>query len=327
MLCQQMHDGEGVASVTEPHAEGSGPDSAYTRTWCPSGEISYATLSSGVRLRYLKTGSRRSVLILLHTVRTQLDHFQFVIPRLSDWFTVYAIDLPGMGWSDIQRGADYTESTLRAAVVEFVDLLQLDDITLAGESMGATISLTASTDLDHRVRRVIAFNPYDYSAGVGRANTVAALYTWSARLSGIGMVVARMENKPVLGHVLSGGLHDRTKLPAHYLSELRRVGRRPGYARVSHEVFRSLESMIAARDLYGRVGVPVTLVYGEHDWSRESERDANAALLQSVRSISLPDTGHFSALERPDRVGEILLENAPEHGPDQHPVPQRQSRA
>ena len=75
------------------------------------------------------------------------------------------------------------------------------------------------------------------------------------------------------------------------------------------EVFRNVDSMIAARALYARVTVPVTLIYGDHDWSRMPEREANVALLDAAQSISLPDTGHFAALEQPARVAEILLHN------------------
>jgi pimeloyl-ACP methyl ester carboxylesterase len=287
----------------------SGPDSAYTRTWSPSGEIEYAEQADGTRLRYLKEGSGPTVLIVLHTVRTQLDHFQLVIPKISHAFTVYAIDMPGMGWSDITPGASYTEPALRRAIVEFVTTLDLNDVTLAGESMGATVSLTASIELVDRVQRVVAFNTYDYSKGVGRANRVASVYVGSARLPAIGPVVTSMENKPVLGIVLRGGLLDGSKLPKHYLAELRRVGRRHGYPRVAREVFRNVESMIAARALYARVTTPVTLIYGDHDWSRIPDREANLALLRDARSISLSDTGHFAALEQPARVAEILLDS------------------
>ncbi len=287
----------------------SGPHSGYTRTWSPSGEIGYAKLADGTRLRCLKAGSGPSALILLHTVRTQLDHFQLVIPKILHAFTVYAIDMPGMGWSDIRPGASYTEPALRRAIVEFVNTLDLKDVTLAGESMGATVSLTASTELEDRVRRVVGFNPYDYSKGVGRANRVAAMYVGSARLPAVGPVFTRIENRPVLGIVLRGGLFDGSKLPDHYLAELRRVGRRHGYPRVAREVFRNVDSMIAARALYGRVTTPVSLIYGDHDWSRIPEREANLTLLREVRSISLSDTGHFAALEQPARVAEILLDN------------------
>jgi pimeloyl-ACP methyl ester carboxylesterase len=173
----------------------SRPDSDYTRTWSPSGEIEFAKLADGTRLRYLKAGSGPTALILLHTVRTQLDQFQLVIPKILHAFTVYAIDMPGMGWSDITPGATYTEPALRGAIVEFVQALDIKDVTLAGESMGATVSLTASTELEDRVRRVVAFNPYDYSKGVGRANRVAAIYLGSARLAAIGPVVTRRRTR------------------------------------------------------------------------------------------------------------------------------------
>src|SRR6266516_3078116 len=224
----------------------SEPNSDYTRTWSPSGEIEYATLADGTRLRYLKAGSGPAQ-ILLHTVRTQLDQFQLVIPKILQAFTVYAI-------------------------VEFVKTLDLKDVTLAGESMGATVSLTAATELEDRVRRVVAFNTYDYPQGVGRANRVASIYVGRARLPAVGPVVTRMESKPVLGIVLRGGLFDASKLPNHYLAELRGVGRRRGYPRVAREVLRNVDSMIAARALYGRVTAPVTLIYGDHDWSHQSER-------------------------------------------------------
>src|SRR5919204_961249 len=271
------------------------PNSDYTRTWSPSGEIEHAKLADGSHLRYLRDGSGPP-LLLLHTVRTQLDHFQLVIPQIVHAFTVYAIDMPGMGWSDIVPGASYTEPALRRAIVEFVKTLDLTEVTLAGESMGATLSLTASTELEGRVRRVVAFNAYDYSEGVGRANGIASLYVGGARLPAIGPLLTRMENEPVLGIVLRGGLFEPSRLPTHYLGELRRVGRRRGYARVAREVFRNVDSMIAARTLYPRVTTPVTLVYGDHDWSDPHEREANLTLLAGATSISLPETGHFAAL-------------------------------
>jgi len=102
-------------------------------------------------------------------------------------------------------------------------------------------------------------------------------------------------------------LFDGDKLPDHYLSEMRRVGRRRGYPRVARQVFSNVNSMRAARALYGRVNVPMTVVYGDHDWSRSSEREANRDVLEGAGWITLPETGHFAALEQPARVAEILL--------------------
>jgi pimeloyl-ACP methyl ester carboxylesterase len=154
----------------------------YTESWCDKGEIGYVALSGGARVRYLRVGTGPP-LVLIHTVRTQLDHFQRVIPRIADAFTVHAIDFPGMGWSDIVPGASYEEPALRAAVVRVVEDLNLSDLTLAGESMGATVSLTASLDLGDRVRAIVAFNTYDFLDGVERANLLARLVAENIRLA------------------------------------------------------------------------------------------------------------------------------------------------
>ena len=282
---------------------------AYTKTWCKDGKIDYVVLSGGTRVRYLRVGVGPP-LVLLHTVRTQLDHFQFVIPRIADTYTVYALDFPGMGWSDIVPGARYDEAALRAAVVRVVEDLDLSDVTLAGESMGATLSLTASVDLGDRVRRIVAFNTYDFADGMKRANLLARLVIGNIRLPGWGPIFARLESKPLLKGILRGGLHDPHRLPDHYLDELRRVGRRPGYPFVARAIYRNLESLIAARERYARINVPVTLIYGDEDWSRRSDRQANIESLPGARDIVLCNKGHFTALEAPDDVARILLDDA-----------------
>ena len=187
------------------------------------------------RVRYLRVGSGPP-LLLMHTVRTQLDHFQLVIPQITDAFTVYAVDFPGMGWSDIVPGASYEEPALRAAIVRVVEELDLSELTLAGESMGATLALTASVDLGDRVRRVVAFNTYDFADGLKRASLFARLVAGSIEAPVVGPIVARLENRQILGGVLRGGLYDPRHLPDHYLDELRRVGRRPGYPAVARAI-------------------------------------------------------------------------------------------
>jgi pimeloyl-ACP methyl ester carboxylesterase len=287
---------------------GQAPDSSYTTTWSHGrGEVNFLTLSNGSRVRYLKTGAGPP-LVLLHTVRTQLDYFQLVIPRIWDSFTVYALDLPGMGWSDITKGASYEEPDLRSSIVEFVTALGLDGITLAGESMGATLALSASIDLGDKVGRVVAFNTYDYPEGIERGNRLARLIVVGERIPLAGSLLAHMESKPILRGVMRGGFADKRKLPEDFLTELRRVGRRAGYPRVARAVFRSLNSLIAARERYRLIQAPVVLVYGDGDWSRPSDREGVERLLSDAKSVILPRTGHFSALEQPVEMARILLD-------------------
>ncbi|MDT5255553.1 MAG: hypothetical protein QOD10_633 [Mycobacterium sp.] len=285
------------------------PDQHYTMTWSGGrGEVKFFRRSDGSRLRYFTTGTGPP-LVLLHTVRTQLDYFQRVLPGLWDEFTVYALDLPGMGWSDIVPGARYGEPELRSAVVEFIKTLGLHGVTLAGESMGAAIALQASIGPTENVRDVVAFNPYDYPSGLERGNLFARLIGTGVRLPGSGPVFARMENRMILRAVLRGGFADHQALPEELLGELRRSGRRPGYPTVSRAIMRSLKGFINARSRYPQVTVPVTLAYSERDWSHPAERDQVARQLD-VEAITVVGTGHFSALERPMEMVRIIRQSA-----------------
>jgi pimeloyl-ACP methyl ester carboxylesterase len=79
--------------------------------WAP--DILIETIEVGdSKLRYIKTG-KGPALVLLHTLRTQLDLFEKVIPELSKHFTVYGLDYPGHGYSDIPN-ARYDAAFSRA---------------------------------------------------------------------------------------------------------------------------------------------------------------------------------------------------------------------
>src|ERR1700757_1672346 len=126
----------------------------YTLRWWPDQKPEFLSLTAaGPKVRYLRVG-QGPALVLLHTIRTQLDLFQQVIPKLTSHFTVYAFDFPGFGWSEIVPRADYQEPAMREHVVDFIKRLDLRDVTLAGESMGATLALTAAAVLGDRVRQV-----------------------------------------------------------------------------------------------------------------------------------------------------------------------------
>src|SRR4051812_11769880 len=175
------------------------------------------------RLRYL-TGGTGAPLVLLHTVRTQAEHFRDLIALVQDRFTVYALDLPGMGYSEIVPGASYEEPAMRAAVVRLLTELDLSDVTLLGESMGGALALTVAADVPDRVAGVVAVNPYDYRGGIARSSLLARVVVSGVLAPGIGPHFAAVEPKPVMRAILRGGLGDKSALRDDYLEELLRVG-------------------------------------------------------------------------------------------------------
>jgi len=256
-------------------------------------------------LRYLKAGTG-APLVLLHTVRTQAEHFRLLVPLIADHYTVYALDLPGMGHSEIVPGASYDEPALRAGVERLLTELDLHDVTLLGESLGGVLALTTAADLPERVRRVVAVNPYDYRGGIARSSLLARVVIGGIIAPGVGRLIAEQEPRPVLRRILQGGVGDRTAFREDYLDELLQSGRRPGFPTVARALYRNMPSLIAARSRYPEVKAPVHLVYGENDWSRPSDREANKRLLPAADFTQVPGADHFIALERPEVVADLL---------------------
>jgi pimeloyl-ACP methyl ester carboxylesterase len=273
-------------------------------------EMQTLRLDDQLTLRYRRTGTGRP-LVLLHTIRTQLDYFRGIIPQLSKHFVVYAVDLPGHGYSSIDLAQRFDEPYFRRSVRAFIEALDLEDVLIAGESIGAVLALTVASELPERISAVVASNAYDYDTrygdGVRRGNAVANIAIGSYAIPVLGAITAALENSIALGIVFSGGLVDKAKLPNDLLHEFDRSGRRRGYRTVERRTFAGWRSWGLARQKYLAVRAPVTLVYGASDWSRPSERERTKSALPGARLITLDKAGHFSVLEQPDAWMQILI--------------------
>jgi pimeloyl-ACP methyl ester carboxylesterase len=283
--------------------------------WAPDIPVRYASVD-GNRIRYVVTGSGPT-LVVLHTLRTQLDIFQKVIPDLARDFTVYAVDYPGHGWSDIPKG-DYSPEFFTRFTTRFFETVGIDDALVAGVSIGASIPLLMAAEGNPRIRGIVSINPYDYGQrGIDRANAVAKVLFTLAPIPVLGDTVMRLRNRIVEGKVLEGGVADRRSIPKAFGEEVFRVGERRGHYRAFMRLIRHMPLWREAREVYGRINVPVLLVYGDHDWSRPAERQQNQREIPEARLVTVKDGGHFLPLDRPDAVVQQIRAFAKELRPAQ----------
>lgn len=275
------------------------------------GEVKEIAIDNKITLRYLKAG-QGDPLILLHTIRTQLEYFQEVIPELAKHYTVYALDLPGHGYSSIDSKANYDEACMRAAVISFIKKLNLTKVTLVGESIGAVLALTVASKLPESISKVVASNTYDYETryadGVRRGNVFANIVLANYALPIHGAIFAALENWLFLGMVLKGGLQNKKWMPKTLLSEINRTGYRKGYRYVERNVFSNWRSWSSARALYANVKARTVLVYGEDDWSTLNERQRTVQQLGNVNVITIQNCGHFGFVDQPGKLTEIILD-------------------
>ncbi|MCK1745137.1 alpha/beta hydrolase [Bradyrhizobium sp. 139] len=269
-------------------------------------------ISDKLSVRFQKTGSGPP-LLLIHTIRTQLEYFRALAPLLARSHTVYAIDLPGHGHSPIDSGASFDEPYFRRAVISFIEELDLSAMTLVGESIGGALALTVAASLPWRVKRVFAINPYDYETrygdGIRRGNWFSNFIIGSLQIPVLGAINASLENKIVLGMIMGGGYHDPRKLPADLLAEFGEVARRPRYKRIARKVLAGWRSWSKARDYYHQISAPVTLIYGDSDWSRPAERERTRSLIPASQMVTLRNTGHFSSVENPSELARVIMES------------------
>ena len=267
----------------------------------------HRTAVNGGDVRYLRAGSGTPV-VFVHTLRTQLEMFLQVIEQLdTTQVEVIAIDLPGHGESTAPP-VDYTAGYFTDAVESLLDHLDLHKAVFVGESIGASIGLILAARGNPRIAHVVAVNPYDYGrwGGARRSsplnNVVFTTILWPV----LGPIVARAGTPGLLRLVLAGGLHDRHKLPPGLAGDIARCGRLPGHARAFRSLCLQWRSWLSARAQYGAITLPVTLVYGDEDWSRPAERNANAREIPGAHLVTLQATGHFASLETPKEIAALI---------------------
>ena len=277
--------------------------------WAPSIPIQYITVNSH-RLRYIKTGQGPN-LVLLHTLRTQLDIFQKVIPALAQRYTIYAVDFPGHGHSDIPQ-VHYEPKLFVDTVAGLLDALDIQNATLAGISIGGTVALLIAAQHNPRVSKVVAINPYDYGHGGGlrRSSPLANLIAGLALIPVLGDTVMRFRNRMVEDTIFKGGVAEPDAIPPQLLEEFYRVGTRPRHYKAFLNLLRHAHHWDEAHARYHHIKVPVLLVYGENDWSQPEERETTRKEIPQARMETVAGGVHFLALDRPREVERLIAEFA-----------------
>ncbi|NNH71120.1 alpha/beta hydrolase [Nocardia uniformis] len=260
----------------------------------------------GVRTRCLRAPGRSPTVVLLHGFTDSADTWRPLLRELADrGLRAAAVDLPHFGAADrpisdtVLGGYD----SFAAAAIDYFD--SGDGVVLVGNSVGGLVALRASQDPRPGIRAVVAIGP-------------AGLHTpqWLRTLSRATPLLALLSRAPVpsvtsFGPLLPavwaalfslavarGRLTPATK--DHYASHIHTGD----VKRVLALGLRTITELIdpAVVDP-ARFAVPVTLIWGRHDWicpptGAKTVLDIRRADVD-VDVVIYPDAGHCTQLERP----------------------------
>ena len=282
------------------------PTAPARAPWGPGVSIEYANIG-GIQVRYLKAG-RGPNLVLLHTLRTQLDIFQKIIPKLAEQFTVFACDYPGHGWSDIPH-AKYAPEDFYQWTEAFLETVDIDKASVAGVSIGGTIALVLAARQNPRVARVIAINPYDYppAGGIRSSSLMARLILGPAGVPTLGPTLMRLRNPFVSDAIMTGGVSSADAISPELRAELYEVGERRGHYQAFLSLLAHERRWSEARSLYAQIRVPTLLIYGEQDWAPVAERERTGGLITGVVMTTVAGGSHFLSLDRPAELIELIV--------------------
>ena len=265
------------------------------------------------RMHYLDEGPRDApVLLFVHGTPTWSFEWRHLIRALSDRYRCVAPDLLGFGLSErprkVEGGFDYTPEAHARAVRQFVERLELRDLTLAVHDFGGPIALPLALDGD-LVRRLVVLNswmwPFDDDPVMAKRARMAS--------GGLGRFLYRRLYAS-LRLIAPSAWGDRRKLTgkiqSQYLAPFR--GDPDAREQVLWTLARSLLGSSAHyRSLWDRRAslsrMPTLIVWGLRDSAfppRMLERWREA--LPHAGVVTLEGAGHWPHEEEPEAVVRAL---------------------
>ncbi len=140
----------------------------------------------GVNWRYWYAGSGPP-LLLIHGFLGYSFSWRFNVAALSRHFSVYAIDLPGCGFSERTDAAECTLTGDAERVLRFMQMFGIENADIVGSSRGGGLSIilaaiAARTNQLDRIRRLVLVSPINPWSSHGKvitrllATTLGGLY-------------------------------------------------------------------------------------------------------------------------------------------------------
>ena len=123
----------------------------------------------GININYTHVGHGKN-LVLLHGWGLNLNYFNNLINDLKDNYSIYAIDLPGFGKSELRESfntTDYSE-----IVLEFIKHFKIDSPTLLGHSFGGKVIIDLVTNRKYNPNKIILID----SAGINKKKSIYKKY-------------------------------------------------------------------------------------------------------------------------------------------------------
>lgn len=229
-------------------------------------EERFATVD-GIRVRYLYGGSGPA-LVLIHGLLGYSFSWRLNFTALVEQHTVFAVDLPGVGFSDRPRGMDASLTASAERMLRFLDVAGIRECDLLGTSHGGAVAM-----------KMAVLQAQRGSAGIRRLILAAPANRWSrhgrilSRLLGSGLGRALLPRwfpwlaPPLKAWFVKRQYGDARRLPPGTVEGYRAPFAIPGMVEYALQVLRRLNRDLAelAEELPHIARLPTLFLWGSRD--------------------------------------------------------------
>ena len=248
-----------------------------------------AAAVDGLHVHYTVTGAASKTVILVHGYTCDGTTWTEQVPALAKQFRVITIDLPGHGKSESPKDGKFSMDLFARAIEAVREEVKLDRPVLAGHSMGTPVVLRHAHLYPANITALVFVDglmPLPPAQASASANLGAAMGGPTGRATREAMV-RRFFVPGTPPEVQTKVLNMMLSAP-----ETTAVG-----------------AMNATREPAGQTtDIPMVPVLGIYAGpSGIASEQAVHAAFPSVEYKSIPGTGHFLMLEKPEEFNRILL--------------------
>jgi pimeloyl-ACP methyl ester carboxylesterase len=265
----------------------------------------------GVTWRYWVAGSGPP-LLLIHGFLGYSFSWRFNMKPLAEHFTVYAIDLPGCGYSERPKCDDCTLTGDAERVLRFMKQLGIANADIVGSSRGGGLTMilaaiAARTDRLHLIRRLMLVSPINPWSSHGKVLTRLLATT----LGGIYVVHVQPRLRIIAKRYFKALYGDPARV-APGTFEGYTAGLDPaGSFEHLLKILRSWHDDLAAiHQALGDIsGIPTLLLWGSRDRAvYPSSIHQLQRQLKNSALVMFPGVGHMPYEEVPEEFNRVLCD-------------------
>ncbi|MGW0182769.1 alpha/beta fold hydrolase [Nocardia sp. NPDC003345] len=292
-----------VAALVTPAAHAQPPVSSYRSQYLERVESRYVDTDLA-RFHYTRTGTGPPVVLVAGGGLWGYS-WRDAIPVLAADHTVYAVDLPSQGYTELHRDDfGYDLPAMSRALTTFLDAVGLGRTALAGHSWGGAWSLYFAQQHPERVERLVLLDSPGLDAE--KAPTTP-LFTTPV----LGELATNLTDRAFYAESIRGAFHNRHLVTDEMIDELyapySRAANRAGFL----SLWRNTDYRLTDAGL-ARVSAPTLVLWGAEDtWLPSSQAQRLAARIPGAVATVLPGCGHTVHEDCPARTSALITEFLP----------------